>query len=65
MNQTNGKRERASRILQMMSNRKHDLNALHAGDIGAIAGCRFLSTGDTITDGTIDIILQKYISRKV
>lgn len=59
LNQTNGKRERASRILQMMSNRKHDLNALHAGDIGAISGCRFLSTGDTITDGAIDIILER------
>jgi len=42
-----------------MSNRKHDLNALHSGDIGAISGCRFLSTGDTITDGTIDIILER------
>ena len=58
-NQSNGKRERVARILQMMSNRKHDLNELHAGDIGAFVGCRFLSTGDTITDGNLDIQLSR------
>ena len=58
-NQSNGKRERVSRILQMMSNRKHDLNELHAGDIGAFVGCRFLATGDTITDGGLDVVLNR------
>jgi len=58
-NQSNGKRERVSRILQMMSNRKNDLNELHAGDIGAFVGCRFLSTGDTITDGELDVQLSR------
>ncbi|PKN73892.1 MAG: elongation factor G [Candidatus Cloacimonetes bacterium HGW-Cloacimonetes-3] len=59
VNQTDGKRERVSRMLQMMSNRKNDLDNLHAGDIGAIVGAKFLSTGDTITDGNIDILLSK------
>jgi len=59
VNQVNGKRERISRMLQMMSNRKNDLDCLHAGDIGAIVGPRFLSTGDTLTDGSVDILLQK------
>jgi len=58
-NQNNGKKERVARILQMMSNRKNDLQELHAGDIGAFVGCRFLSTGDTITDGSHDILLSK------
>ena len=58
-NQNNGKKERVARILQMMSNRKNDLQELHAGDIGAFVGCRFLSTGDTITDGSQDILLSK------
>ncbi len=58
-NQSNGKRERVSRLLQMMSNRKNDLNELHAGDIGAFVGCRFLSTGDTITDGSLDVQLSR------
>lgn len=59
MNQNNGKRERVSRMLQMMSNRKNDLDNLHAGDIGAIVGAKFLATGDTITDGNIEVLLSK------
>lgn len=59
INMTNGKKERVSRILQMMSNKKTDKDSLHAGDIGAIVGPRFLVTGDTITDGMQDVILSK------
>jgi len=59
INQSNGKRERVSRILQMMSNKKNDLDSLHAGDIGAIVGTKYLVTGDTMTDGNIDILLSK------
>jgi len=59
VNQNSGKRERISRMLQMMSNRKNDLDNLHAGDIGAIVGTKLLSTGDTITDGNVEILLSK------
>ncbi|MGI6198582.1 MAG: elongation factor G [Candidatus Cloacimonadaceae bacterium] len=59
VNQTNGKKERVARVLQMMSNRKNDLDELHCGDIAALVGTRFLSTGDTITDGDLEISLSK------
>jgi elongation factor G len=59
LNTTNGKRERVARILQMMSNKKNDKDCLHAGDIGAIVGPKFLVTGDTITDGSMDVVLTK------
>ncbi|MDD2543491.1 MAG: elongation factor G [Candidatus Cloacimonetes bacterium] len=59
LNMNNGKRERVSRILQMMSNKKNDLDQLHAGDIGAIVGPKNLVTGDTITDGRMDVALSK------
>jgi len=59
INRTNGKRERITRILQMMSNRKNDLDAIKAGDIGVLVGPKFLSTGDTITDGNVDVILSR------
>ncbi len=58
-NQTNGKRERVLRILQMMSNRKNDLDILHAGDIGAIVGPKLTVTGDTITSDNINVLLSK------
>ncbi len=59
INVSNSKKERVARILQMMSNRKKDMDVLHAGDIGAIVGPKFLVTGDTITDGNIDVVLNK------
>ncbi len=59
INQTNGKRERVSRMLSMMASKKVDLDNLHAGDIGAIVGSRFLITGDTITDGKTEVHLSK------
>lgn len=59
INMGTGKRERISRILQMMSNRKHDLENLHAGDIGCVVGSKMLFTGDTITDGSIEVLLSK------
>ncbi len=59
INRTTGKRERVSRILQMMSNRKNDLEQLHAGDIGAIVGPKFTVTGDTLTSENMNVILHK------
>jgi len=59
VNQSSGKRERVSRILQMMSNRKNDLDQLHAGDIGAIVGPKLTITGDTITSDNINVLLSK------
>ncbi len=59
VNQSSGKKERVARILQMMSNRKNDLDFLHAGDIGAIVGPKALVTGDTITSGDINVLLSK------
>ncbi|MDP8219806.1 MAG: EF-Tu/IF-2/RF-3 family GTPase, partial [Candidatus Stygibacter frigidus] len=49
VNQTTGKKIRISRLLQMHSNKKKDVDELQAGDLGAIVGARELKTGDTIT----------------
>jgi elongation factor G len=58
LNQNNGKRERISRILQVHSNKKKDIPELHAGDIAAIVGPKFMRTGDTITDSGFDVLLS-------
>lgn len=58
LNQNNGKRERISRILQVHSNKKKDIPQLHAGDIAAIVGPKFMRTGDTITDSGFDVLLS-------
>lgn len=59
INMNGGKRERVSRLLQMMSNKKQDLDCLHAGDIGAVVGSKHLVTGDTLTDGKLDVFLTQ------
>ncbi len=59
VNQSTGKRERVARILQMMSNRKNDLDQLYAGDIGAVVGPKNLITGDTITGEHNKVLLSR------
>ncbi len=59
LNQTTGKKERVARILQMHSNKKNDVDELHAGDIGAIVGSKITFTGDTITDTSSKLIMHK------
>jgi len=59
VNQTTGKKERVSRILQMMSNRKIDLEQLQAGEIGALVGPKHTITGDTITSEGTNILLSR------
>ncbi|MCD4817227.1 MAG: elongation factor G [Candidatus Cloacimonetes bacterium] len=56
-NQTNGKRERIARMLQIHSNKKKDVWELVAGDIVAIAGPKFVKTGDTLTSQNFNIQL--------
>lgn len=58
-NQINGKKERATRLLQMQSNRKIDVDVVRAGDIVAIVGSKFMITGDTITEDNHNILLSK------
>ncbi len=59
INQSTGKKIRISRLLQMHSNKKIDVDELQAGDLGAIVGARDLKTGDTITSFGQDILMEK------
>jgi len=49
-NATKGKKERVGRILRMHANDRTDLEEARAGDIIALVGLKFVSTGDTICD---------------
>lgn len=59
INQVSGKRERVARILQIHSNKKKDIQELHAGDIAAIVGPKFMKTGDTLTAYGNNILLSE------
>lgn len=58
VNQTNNRKERISRILQLFSNKKVDIDLLRAGDIGAIVGTKASITGDTLTTEENDLLLE-------
>ena len=46
-NSTKGKKERFSRILQMHSNTRKEIDQVYSGDIAAAVGLKDVSTGDT------------------
>jgi elongation factor G len=53
------KRERANRILRMHSNKSEPMDALSAGDIGAIIGMKLAQTGDTVGSEGWPVALEK------
>lgn len=58
LNSTKDKKERVGRLLQMHANKRHELDAVYAGDIAAVIGCKYTTTGDTICDESEPIILE-------
>jgi len=60
-NSTKGKRERIGRILQMHANHREDIQEVRSGDIAAAVGLKDTTTGDTLCDEKIPIILEKMV----
>ena len=58
MNSTKGKKERVGRILQMHANKRIELDTVYSGDIAAVIGLKFSTTGDTICDNQHPVILE-------
>ncbi len=59
MNTTLGKRERIGRVVRLHANQREDLSEIRAGDIGAILGPKYIRTGDTLSDLTDQVLLEK------
>ena len=57
-NSTKGKKERFGRILQMHANDRKDIDVCYSGDIAAVAGVKFTTTGDTLCDEDYPIVLE-------
>src|SRR5690242_14289392 len=57
-NATKDKRERVGRLLQMHSNKREEIETVHAGDIAAAIGLKDTRTGDTLADEDKPIILE-------
>ncbi len=59
MNATTEKKERVGRILLMHANSREDVEEVRAGDIAAAVGLKLVKTGDTLSDPSHPIILEK------
>ena len=57
-NSTKGKRERFGRILQMHANSRQDIECCYSGDIAAVVGVKYTTTGDTLCDENNPVILE-------
>lgn len=58
-NSTSDRKERIGRILRMHANHREDVDEAYTGDIAAAVGLKFTRTGDTITDESDPVILEK------
>ena len=53
-----GRKEKMMRILRMHADRREDLPWIGAGDLGAVVGLKFTTTGDTLCDENHPVILE-------
>jgi len=58
-NSTKEKKERIGRLVQMHANERKDIDCVYSGDICAIVGLKYTTTGDTLCDEAHPIILEK------
>ncbi|GAB4231770.1 MAG: elongation factor G [Chlamydiales bacterium] len=59
INSTKGKKERVSRLIEMHANQRMERDEFYAGDIAAVVGLKYTSTGDTLCSTDYEIILEK------
>ena len=58
-NPIKARKERIGRILQMHANRREEINEVHAGEIAAAVGLKDVSTGESLTDLSRPITLER------
>jgi elongation factor G len=59
LNTVKNQRERIGRMLQMHANHREDIKETRAGDIVALAGLKNTTTGDTLSDTTHPVVLER------
>jgi len=59
LNLTKNKKERVSRIIQMHSNKRQEIDEALSGDIVALVGLKTTTTGDSLCDQNNHLLLEK------
>lgn len=57
-NATKGRKERIGRVVRMHADQREEVDSVLAGDIAAVVGLKFTTTGDTLCDESDLIILE-------
>ena len=52
------KRSRVSRLMVIQADKRVDVDTVHAGDIAALVGLKHITTGDTIGDEKLGVMLE-------
>ncbi|AHH04713.1 Protein translation elongation factor G (EF-G) [Borrelia miyamotoi FR64b] len=61
VNVAKNKREKFTRIFRVFSNKNEQINAIRAGDIGAVIGLKHSVTGDTLVEEGNEIVLEPLV----
>ncbi len=60
-NATKNQQERIGRIVRMHANQREEVDEVYAGEIAAIVGLKNTTTGDTLCDPNVPVVLEKII----
>ena len=60
-NTTKDQKERFGRMLQMHANSREEIKEIRTGDIAAIVGLKYTTTGDTLADLSKPIVLEQMV----
>lgn len=59
INTVKDKKERIGRMLRMHANNREDIKEVRSGDIVALAGLKYTTTGDTLCDPSKQVVLER------
>ncbi|NPA66959.1 MAG: elongation factor G, partial [Epsilonproteobacteria bacterium] len=59
LNSTKGKKERVGRIMKMHAIKREEIKEIYAGEIGAVVGLKYTTTGDTLCSEEEKVVLER------
>jgi elongation factor G len=60
-NSTKDKKERIGRIVKMHAIKREEIKEIYAGEIGAVVGLKYTTTGDTLCDPDETVVLERMV----
>jgi elongation factor G len=58
-NSTKDKKERVGRIMKMHAIKREEVKEIYAGEIGAVVGLKTTTTGETLCNGDVKVVLER------